>query len=246
MPSKRGGFRKGSGRKPTWQQGACKAIKIPVTLVDDVVAYARRLDAGENSSNTYKASLPVDSDVDADKCSKKKGIKMCDVFNHQVNNDIWAIYNCAPIDFNWDFCVDLFAYLRGEREISDDYRLSHLIESWTAVVYLLTKLGLTTPIKEVKILPIPMPSASGEFEFGFVVKQDKSGVTWVVSPVALPWLESDGTRVKFDTKYDRTVHIANDGKQYTWDTKYRNNVHIGSDGKQKTWISKYYEKVYLK
>lgn len=44
---KRGGYRSGSGRKSTWLQGPCKAVKLPVAIADTVVAYARRLDAGE-------------------------------------------------------------------------------------------------------------------------------------------------------------------------------------------------------
>jgi hypothetical protein len=41
-----GGQRAGAGRKPGWKAGPCKAVKLPVALVDQVLAYAHQLDAG--------------------------------------------------------------------------------------------------------------------------------------------------------------------------------------------------------
>lgn len=42
-----GGMRSGAGRKATWRSGECKAVKLPIALVDKVMRYARQLDAGE-------------------------------------------------------------------------------------------------------------------------------------------------------------------------------------------------------
>lgn len=46
-----GGRRVGAGRKPTWKSGLCKAIKIPLALVDEVLSYARHLDGGHAPLN---------------------------------------------------------------------------------------------------------------------------------------------------------------------------------------------------
>lgn len=41
-----GGKREGAGRKPSWKNGPCKAVKIPAVLVGDVMRYAHQLDTG--------------------------------------------------------------------------------------------------------------------------------------------------------------------------------------------------------
>lgn len=44
----RGGARENSGRKPKWNLGATKAIRIPVAIADTILEIARRIDEGEN------------------------------------------------------------------------------------------------------------------------------------------------------------------------------------------------------
>lgn len=44
----RGGARENSGRKPKWNLGETKAIRIPVAIADTILEIARRLDDGEN------------------------------------------------------------------------------------------------------------------------------------------------------------------------------------------------------
>lgn len=39
-----GGRRKGAGRKPGWKNGPCKAVKLPVSLMEEVLRYAHQLD----------------------------------------------------------------------------------------------------------------------------------------------------------------------------------------------------------
>ena len=43
-----GGQRAGAGRKSAWRSGSCKAVKIPLALVDQVLAFARQLDEGQH------------------------------------------------------------------------------------------------------------------------------------------------------------------------------------------------------
>lgn len=57
-----GGHREGAGRKPTWKSGRCKPVKLPVALVDEVIRYARRLDAGETMPAIAAAAEPGEKD----------------------------------------------------------------------------------------------------------------------------------------------------------------------------------------
>ena len=43
----RGGYRENSGRKPKWNLGETKAVRIPVAIADTILEVARRLDEGE-------------------------------------------------------------------------------------------------------------------------------------------------------------------------------------------------------
>ena len=44
----RGGARENSGRKPKWNLGETKAIRVPVALADMLLEIAKRIDEGEN------------------------------------------------------------------------------------------------------------------------------------------------------------------------------------------------------
>jgi hypothetical protein len=44
----RGGARENSGRKPKWNLGETKAIRVPVAIADTLLEIAKRLDEGEN------------------------------------------------------------------------------------------------------------------------------------------------------------------------------------------------------
>ncbi|HEY9633114.1 MAG TPA: hypothetical protein V6D14_06900 [Coleofasciculaceae cyanobacterium] len=43
----RGGARENSGRKPKWNLGETKAIRVPVAIADTLMEIAKRLDEGE-------------------------------------------------------------------------------------------------------------------------------------------------------------------------------------------------------
>lgn len=51
-----GGKRAGAGRKSGWKSGPCKAVKIPVSLADDVLRFAHQLDAGQAPSPASPAA----------------------------------------------------------------------------------------------------------------------------------------------------------------------------------------------
>ncbi len=56
----RGGKRENSGRKFTWEYGKTKAIRVPEAIVDEVLAYARKLD------NDYQSKKFTDSVTESD------------------------------------------------------------------------------------------------------------------------------------------------------------------------------------
>jgi hypothetical protein len=43
----RGGYREGSGSKPSWRHGETKTIRVPEVLVNQILEYARKLDEGD-------------------------------------------------------------------------------------------------------------------------------------------------------------------------------------------------------
>lgn len=43
----RGGYRKGSGGKPTWKHGRTKTIRVPIALAEKILEISRLLDEGE-------------------------------------------------------------------------------------------------------------------------------------------------------------------------------------------------------
>lgn len=43
----KGGKREGAGGKPTWKHGKTKVIRVPIALADEILEYARKLDAGD-------------------------------------------------------------------------------------------------------------------------------------------------------------------------------------------------------
>ena len=47
----RGGARENSGRKPKWNLGETKAIRVPVAIADTILEIARRLDEGETAES---------------------------------------------------------------------------------------------------------------------------------------------------------------------------------------------------
>jgi hypothetical protein len=44
----RGGARENSGRKPKWNLGETKAIRVPIAIADTLLDIAKRMDNGEN------------------------------------------------------------------------------------------------------------------------------------------------------------------------------------------------------
>lgn len=56
----RGGARAKAGRKPKWNHGKTKMIRVPESLAEDILEIAHKLDEGEaieSESNSYRVDL---------------------------------------------------------------------------------------------------------------------------------------------------------------------------------------------
>lgn len=63
LMAKRGGAREGSGRPSPWRHSQTQLVRIPEVLVTQVLEYARKLDAGEDSeSEQYQIDLVAIAD----------------------------------------------------------------------------------------------------------------------------------------------------------------------------------------
>lgn len=67
MAQGHGGAREGAGRKASWQHGETQTIRVPVALADQVLTYARQLDAGELKSTRNRGRKLIDAYDAADK-----------------------------------------------------------------------------------------------------------------------------------------------------------------------------------
>jgi hypothetical protein len=71
----RGGSRENSGRKPTWNLGETKAVRIPVAIADTILEIARRLDEGESPESIIipKSDAPTPTQLSSDELGESKG-----------------------------------------------------------------------------------------------------------------------------------------------------------------------------
>ena len=107
----------------------------------------------------------------------------------------WFAYAVAPIDFRWQHLHSMnqvvSSLAAGDMEPpADDYdadAVMYFHQCWESARLAAMTAGWNGEFRvKPKVFWIPVGSA---FELGFVIKQDRCGVTYVVSPVAMPWLE---------------------------------------------------------
>jgi hypothetical protein len=70
----RGGARENSGRKPKWNLGETKAVRIPLAIADTILEVAKRIDEGETpESFIIPKSETIKSPRSADEQGESKG-----------------------------------------------------------------------------------------------------------------------------------------------------------------------------
>jgi hypothetical protein len=110
----------------------------------------------------------------------------------------WHTYEIAPIDFGWEnlktvreTAVALLesgqaSALKNDIDASD---LQDFLISWESAKTAASEKGWDGDLKgEPVVMWIPNDT---EFNYGFAFKQDNNGTTYVMSPVEMPWLESE-------------------------------------------------------
>ena len=82
----RGGYRKNAGRKRKWKHGKTTSIRVPESLVDQILEFTYKLDKGEAVSDIKPHQLSLFSDNIIDLSEKKifivdgqMGIKLSDL-----------------------------------------------------------------------------------------------------------------------------------------------------------------------
>lgn len=109
----------------------------------------------------------------------------------------WHTYEVPPIDFGWnnlrtvrETVNSLAARMQSEflENDIDPSEVQHFLANWESAKAEASAAGWEGDLRhEPVVFWIPDDT---EFSYGFILKQDNNGTTYVVSPVPLPWLES--------------------------------------------------------
>lgn len=110
----------------------------------------------------------------------------------------WYVYEISPIDLNWEFLPSVESVAKSLAATHAEMSVSHgktffpalsyeeFIELWSFAQEQARAEGWQGDHREIpRVLWLPVDDA---FRPGFAVKQDSNGLTYVVSPVALPHL----------------------------------------------------------
>lgn len=107
---------------------------------------------------------------------------------------MWHVYEISPIDINWEFLrtVEETAAILAKRyareqvtgvEFGADPDFSGFIATWKSAQDAAAAAGWEGDFRcDPVVFWLPCDT---EFDFGFVIKQDNNGTTYVVSPVFL-------------------------------------------------------------
>lgn len=100
------------------------------------------------------------------------------------------VYEIAPIDFGWERLKSVEQTLL---EMFDDETcesdIGRFAKDWHKAKELAKKKGWDGDFRQQPAV-FWMPWHELEMVYGFVFKQENNGITYVVSPVKLPWLDT--------------------------------------------------------
>lgn len=109
----------------------------------------------------------------------------------------WHVYAIIPIDFGWEHLKTIqetlvaIASSHDEIEHPDGLNTSNarlFLEAWESAKAKASEHGWEGDFRnEPAVFWLP---SEGDFDYAFVFKQENNGTTFVVSPQALPWLQS--------------------------------------------------------
>lgn len=108
----------------------------------------------------------------------------------------WHTYETPPVDIGWEDLRTvqetagvLVARMQstGVKNDVDASALHSFLAAWTSAKDAASSKGWEGDLRiEPVVFWVPNDT---EFSYGFVLKQDNNGTTYVVSPVPMPWLE---------------------------------------------------------
>ena len=108
----------------------------------------------------------------------------------------WHVYDLIPIDFGWEHVKSvketLSAIASSHEEFNHPDGLNTanaklFLEAWESAKVAASERGWEGDFRQDPAV-FWLPSGH-DFDYGFVFKQDNNGITFVVSPHALPWLD---------------------------------------------------------
>jgi hypothetical protein len=105
----------------------------------------------------------------------------------------WFVYSLAPIDFKWErlrSVRETIAHLAGvpddNSDLNDVSDIVDFLEKWKSAKNAAIGKGWEGDFRNPPV--VFWVPGENEFIYGFVIKHDNNGDTFVVSPVELPWL----------------------------------------------------------
>jgi hypothetical protein len=115
----------------------------------------------------------------------------------QLENFMWYAYSIPPIDFKWErlkTVEETAAEIAAEEAVAkvknggdggvEGPNTEEFLRAWESAKHEASRLNWEGDFRnDPVVFWVPVES---EFEFGFVIKQDNNGSTFVISPVRLP------------------------------------------------------------
>jgi hypothetical protein len=113
---------------------------------------------------------------------------------------MWHAYSMEPIDHGWRCLSTIEAFLetlaieeahaKFRNSVSENETVDYFLADYREAKSAACEQGWEGEVQgEAYVFWLPVPG-SGAFKYGFAWKQNTNGVTFIVSPVRLPWLEN--------------------------------------------------------
>lgn len=108
----------------------------------------------------------------------------------------WFAYELSPLDYGWEHLKTVSETVCDLAKIDDSSwpppdinsdDIKQFLSDWELAKAEATRIGWEGDFRHEPVV-IWLPDETG-FDYGFVFKQDNNGTTYVVSPVAMPWLK---------------------------------------------------------
>ncbi len=76
----RGGYRENAGRKKKWKHGETTSIRVPISLADQILEIAHKIDEGIKIENDTKSNVIDLTGIPLTMINGKKGVSLYNLF----------------------------------------------------------------------------------------------------------------------------------------------------------------------